>query len=36
MKPQDVAAAVIFVLSLPPRANVSELLIRPTSDTAPL
>jgi NADP-dependent 3-hydroxy acid dehydrogenase YdfG len=36
MKPQDVAAAVVFVVTLPPRANVSELLIRPTIDTAPL
>jgi NADP-dependent 3-hydroxy acid dehydrogenase YdfG len=36
MKPEDVAAAIVFVVSLPPRANVSELLIRPTTDTAPL
>jgi NADP-dependent 3-hydroxy acid dehydrogenase YdfG len=36
MKPQDVAAAITFVVTLPPRANVSELLIRPTSDTAPM
>jgi NADP-dependent 3-hydroxy acid dehydrogenase YdfG len=35
MKAQDVAAAIVFVVSLPPRANVSELLIRPTIDTAP-
>lgn len=28
----DIADAVVFVASLPPRANVSELLIRPTSD----
>lgn len=33
--PQDVAAAITFVLSLPPRANVSQLTIRPTIDTAP-
>ncbi len=33
MQPADVAAAIVFVVSLPPRANVSELLIRPTSDT---
>ena len=33
--PQDVAAAITFVLSLPPRANVSQLMIRPTIDTAP-
>jgi NADP-dependent 3-hydroxy acid dehydrogenase YdfG len=36
MKPEDVAAAVVFVVSLPPRANVSQLLIRPTTDTAPM
>jgi NADP-dependent 3-hydroxy acid dehydrogenase YdfG len=34
MKPEDVADAIVFVVSLPPRANVSELLIRPTIDTA--
>jgi NADP-dependent 3-hydroxy acid dehydrogenase YdfG len=32
MKPEDVAAGIVFVVSLPRRANVSELLIRPTSD----
>jgi NADP-dependent 3-hydroxy acid dehydrogenase YdfG len=36
MKPEDVAAAIVFVASLPARANVSEILIRPTIDTAPL
>ncbi len=36
MKPEDVADAILFVASLPPRANVSELLIRPTIDTAPI
>jgi NADP-dependent 3-hydroxy acid dehydrogenase YdfG len=36
MKPEDVAAAILFVVSLPPRANVSEMLIRPTIDVAPL
>jgi NADP-dependent 3-hydroxy acid dehydrogenase YdfG len=35
MKPEDVAAAILFVASLPPRANVSQLLIRPTIDAAP-
>jgi NADP-dependent 3-hydroxy acid dehydrogenase YdfG len=35
MLPEDVAAAILFVVSLPPRANVSQLLIRPTSDSAP-
>ena len=36
MKPEDIAAAILFVVSLPSRANVSEILIRPTSDTAPM
>jgi NADP-dependent 3-hydroxy acid dehydrogenase YdfG len=35
MKPEDVAAAILLVVSLPPRANVSQLMIRPTIDTAP-
>jgi NADP-dependent 3-hydroxy acid dehydrogenase YdfG len=35
MPPEDVAAAIVFVVSLPPRANVSELLIRPTVDVGP-
>jgi NADP-dependent 3-hydroxy acid dehydrogenase YdfG len=34
MKSEDVAAAILFVASLPPRVNVSEMLIRPTIDTA--
>ena len=36
MSPKDVAAAIVFVVTLPPRTNVSELLIRPTSDAAPM
>jgi NADP-dependent 3-hydroxy acid dehydrogenase YdfG len=36
MKAADIAAAIIFVATLPPRVNVSEMLIRPTSDTAAL
>jgi len=36
MKPEDIAAAILFVVRLPPRANVSEILIRPTTDTAPM
>jgi NADP-dependent 3-hydroxy acid dehydrogenase YdfG len=36
MKPEDVAGAVLFVVSLPPRANVPELQIRPTIDATPL
>ena len=35
LMPQDVAAAIIFVLSLPPRANISQLMIRPTIDVTP-
>jgi NADP-dependent 3-hydroxy acid dehydrogenase YdfG len=34
--PSDVADAIVFVASLPPRANISELLIRPTTDVAPM
>ena len=33
--PQDVADAVLFVLALPPRANISLLAIRPTIDASP-
>jgi NADP-dependent 3-hydroxy acid dehydrogenase YdfG len=33
MAASDVADAVLFVASLPPRANISELSIRPTIDT---
>jgi NADP-dependent 3-hydroxy acid dehydrogenase YdfG len=36
MQPGDIAEAIIFILSLPRRANVSQLLIRPTIDTAPM
>jgi NADP-dependent 3-hydroxy acid dehydrogenase YdfG len=31
LQPEDVAAAVLFVATLPPRANVPELIIKPTS-----
>jgi NADP-dependent 3-hydroxy acid dehydrogenase YdfG len=33
LKPEDIGAAVVFIASLPPRANVSRLRIRPTMDT---
>jgi NADP-dependent 3-hydroxy acid dehydrogenase YdfG len=33
MRPEDVAAAIVFVVSLPPRVNVSQLVIRPSVDT---
>ena len=32
MQADDVAAAVVFVVSLPPRVNVSQLVIRPSVD----
>jgi NADP-dependent 3-hydroxy acid dehydrogenase YdfG len=32
MRPEDVAAAIVFVVSLPPRVNVSQLMIRPSVD----
>lgn len=34
MQPSDIASAIVFIASLPPRANVSQILIRPTMDTA--
>lgn len=34
MKPSDIADAIVFIASLPARANVSQILIRPTIDTA--
>lgn len=34
MKAEDIADAVRFILALPRRANVSQILIRPTIDTA--
>ena len=35
MQPEDIADAIGFILALPRRANVSQILIRPTDDTAP-
>ena len=32
LQPEDVAAAVCFLVQLPPRANVPELVIKPTVD----
>ncbi len=34
MKASDIADAILFIVSLPRRANVSQILIRPTIDTA--
>jgi NADP-dependent 3-hydroxy acid dehydrogenase YdfG len=31
LQPEDVAAAVLFVATLPPRVNIPELIIKPTS-----
>jgi NADP-dependent 3-hydroxy acid dehydrogenase YdfG len=36
MTAEDIAAAIMFVVALPPRANVTEMLIRPTIDTLPM
>jgi NAD(P)-dependent dehydrogenase (short-subunit alcohol dehydrogenase family) len=33
LQPEDVAAAVLFVAALPPRASVPELVIKPTTQT---
>jgi NADP-dependent 3-hydroxy acid dehydrogenase YdfG len=32
MAPEDVAAAILLAVSLPRRANVSEILMQPTTD----
>lgn len=34
MQASDIAEAIMFILTLPRRANVSQILIRPTIDTA--
>jgi NADP-dependent 3-hydroxy acid dehydrogenase YdfG len=36
MLPEEVASMVVFILALPSRVNVSELLMRPTIDVAPI
>ncbi|WP_340589102.1 SDR family oxidoreductase [Erythrobacter alti] len=36
MQPADIADAIMFMLRLPRRANVSQILIRPTDDTNPM
>lgn len=36
MKASDIADAIMFIVSLPRRANVSQILIRPTIDVAPI
>lgn len=36
MAASDIADAIMFILALPRRANVSQILIRPTIDVAPM
>jgi len=36
MQPEDVAAAILFAVSQPPRVNLSQILIRPTIDVRPM
>jgi NADP-dependent 3-hydroxy acid dehydrogenase YdfG len=36
MRASDIADAIVFILALPRRANVSQILIRPTTDVAPM
>lgn len=36
MQPEDVAASILFVVSLPGHVNVSQLLVRPTIDVSPM
>ena len=34
VKPRDIGEAIVFILSLPRRTNISEIAIRPTIDTS--
>jgi NADP-dependent 3-hydroxy acid dehydrogenase YdfG len=34
MKPEDIAACIVLALSLPRRANIAEILIRPSNDVS--
>lgn len=36
MAPEDIADAILFIVGLPRRANVCQIQIRPTIDTAPM
>lgn len=36
MKPDDVADAILFVVTLPQRVNITQMQIRPTIDTTPI
>jgi len=35
MQPSDIADTIVFIVSLPPRVNVADVMIRPTIDVAP-
>jgi NADP-dependent 3-hydroxy acid dehydrogenase YdfG len=34
VKPRDIGEAIVFILSMPRRTNISEISIRPTIDTS--
>ena len=36
MQASDIAAAILLIVSLPRRANVTRILIQPTIDVAPM
>jgi len=36
MQPEDVADAIVYMVGMPPRVNISQLVIRPSVDTRPL
>jgi len=34
VKPRDIGEAIVFILSMPRRTNISEITVRPTTDTS--
>jgi NADP-dependent 3-hydroxy acid dehydrogenase YdfG len=36
MQPEDIADAIVFMVAMPPRVNISQMVIRPTVDPRPL
>jgi len=34
VKPRDIGEAIVFILAMPRRTNISEISIRPTIDTS--
>jgi NADP-dependent 3-hydroxy acid dehydrogenase YdfG len=36
MQPEDIASAILFAVTLPARANVSQICVRPTIDVTPI